>query len=135
MIPAYRQNTNPTVLEGDLDVNRFANYLQTHNRFRLVTLCIGFTVASVALYIGAGVYVLTLGPKAIGDYMGDRFLAGALIALAVLVNIGTAWVLSQRGRGFVSRLAVSVLATVGGSVLVFGLIIARTLLVRGFAAQ
>jgi hypothetical protein len=100
-----------------------------------MTLCIGFTVASVALYIGAGVYALTLGPKAIGNYVGDRFLAGGLIALAVVVNIGTAWVLAQRCGGFLSRLVLGLLATVGGSILVFGLIVARVLLVKGFAAH
>jgi len=105
-------------------VKRFASYFQTHNRLRLITLC-----------IGAGVYALTLGPKAIGDYMGDRFLAGALIALAVLANIGTASVLAQRSGSFVSCLVFSLLATVGGSILVFGLIVARVLLVKGFAAH
>ena len=136
MIPNYRQNARPTVvLEGDLSVNRLANYLQSHSRLRLMTLCIGFTVASVALYIGVGVYALTLGPKAIGDYMGDRFLAGSLIALAVLVNAGTAWVLAQRSGGFLSRLVLSLVATVGGSILVVGLIVARVLLVNGFAAH
>jgi hypothetical protein len=121
--------------EGDLDVNRIANYLQSHNRLRLIALCIGFTVASVSLYIGVGVYALTLGPKAIGNYVGDRFLAGGLMALAGLVSIGTAWVLAQRGGGFVSRLVLSLLATVGGSILVFGLVVARVLLVKGFTAR
>lgn len=87
-------------------------------------------MAAVALYIGIGVYALTLGPKAVGDYMRDRLMAGSLIALAVLVNIGVASVLTKPGGSFVSRLTLSLLATVGGSILMFGLIVARVMLTR-----
>ena len=119
MTPTYRQDARPMVaLEGSGRGIRLAIYLQTHNRLRLMMLCIAFTVASVALYIGAGVYALTLGPRAIGDYVGDRFLAGGLIARPTPVNIGTAWVLAQRSGGFLSRLVLSRRATVGGSILV-----------------
>jgi hypothetical protein len=135
MIRARQQGAPAIVLEVNLDVNRFANYLQSHHRLRLIALSAGFAVASVALYTGAGVYVLTLGPKAVGDYIRDRFLAVGLIALALLVNTGTAWVLAQRGGGFASRLALSLLATVGGSILVFGLIIARVFLVKNLGVH
>jgi hypothetical protein len=117
--------------DGDhLDVNRLAVYLQAHNRIRVATLSFGLIVASAALYIGAAVFALTLGPKAVGDYMGDRLLAGCLIALAVLLNIGIASVLTKRGRSFLARLILSLLATVGGSILMFGLIVARVMLTR-----
>jgi hypothetical protein len=32
-------------------------------------LGVSFSIASFALYLGSAVYVLTLGPKAVGDYM------------------------------------------------------------------
>jgi hypothetical protein len=106
-----------------------------HNRFRIIALSIAFVVASVSLYIGIGVYALTLGPKAVGDYMRDRLMAGCLIALAMLVNVGTAWVLAQRGGGFLSRLTLSLLATVAGSILMFGLIVARVIFVKGLSTH
>jgi len=116
--------------DGDLDVNRLAIYLQAHNRVRVATLSLGLIVAAAALYIGTGVFALTLGPKAVGDYMRDRFMAGCLIALAVLVNIGIASVLTKRGGSFLARLILSLLATVGGSILMFGLIVASVMLMR-----
>jgi hypothetical protein len=78
---------------------------------------------------------LTLGPKAVGDYVRDRFMAGGLIALAVLIDLGIASVLAQRGGGFMWRLVFSVLLTAGGAVLVFGLIVARVLLVRALSTH
>ena len=130
MIVSAREKKGGGLPGGDLDVSQFVNYLQAHNRLRVTTLSVGLIVASVALYIGIAVYVLTLGPKAVGDYMRDRLMAGCLIALAVLVNIGIASVLTKRGGSFPSRLILSLLATMAGSILMFGLIVARVMLTR-----
>jgi hypothetical protein len=121
--------------EGDRDVKRVANYLQAHNPVRITVLGVSFSIASIALYIGIAVYALTLGPKAVGDYMRDRFIAGCLIALTVLVNVGTASVLTRRGGGFMPRFLLSVLVTVGGTVLVFGMIVVRVMLVKAWSAR
>jgi len=116
-------------------VKRVANYLQAHNPVRITVLGVSFSIASIALYIGIAVYALTLGPKAVGDYMRDRFIAGCLIALTVLVNVGTASVLTRRGGGFMPRFLLSVLVTVGGTVLVFGMIVVRVMLVKAWSAR
>jgi hypothetical protein len=116
-------------------MKRFAHYLQVHNRVRVTSLGIGFFIASVSLYIGIGVYFLTFGPKAVGDYVHDRILAGCLISIAMLVDVGTAWVFSRSGGGFLSRLLLSVLLTVGGAILVFGLIVARAVLANALSAH
>ncbi len=115
------------------DMKGFTNYLQAHKRARTITLAASFVIASVALCTGIGVYALTLGPKAIGDYVQDRFMAGGLIALAMLIDLGIASVLAQRGGGFVLRLVFSVLVTVGGAILVFGLIVGRVMLVKSLS--
>jgi hypothetical protein len=115
-------------------VTGFANYLQAHNRVRATALAVSFVIASVALSTGIGVYALTLGPKAVGDYIRDRFMAGGLIAVAMLLDLGTASVLAQRGGRFFSRLLISVLVTVGGAIMVFGLIVARAVLVKSLSA-
>ena len=116
-------------------MNRVASYLQLHKRVRITALGVSFSVASVALYIGIGVYVFTLGPKAVGDYIRDRFMAGCLIGLALVVDLGTAAVLVQRGEGLLSRLLFSVLVTVGGAILAFGLVVARAMIAQALSAQ
>ena len=107
----------------------------THNRVRTIALAVGFAIASVALCIGTGVYALTLGPKAIGDYLRARFMAGGLIVLAMLIDLGVASILAQRGGGFMLRLLFSVLLTGGGAILVFGLIVARAMLVNALSTH
>ena len=55
------------------------NYLRAHNRLRLAILAVTFLVASIALFLGVGVYALTTGPKAVGDYMQGRLAAAGWI--------------------------------------------------------
>ena len=112
----------------------FANYLRTHNRVRASAIVGSFFTASVALFAGIGIYVLTLGPKAIRDYVHDRFMAGCFIAIAVLVNVGTALLLTRGGR-FLSRLLLSILITSGGAILVFGLVVVRAIIAHGLSAR
>ena len=38
------------------------------------------------MYIGVGVYAMTLGPKAPGPYIRDRVIAGVLVALALMLD-------------------------------------------------
>ena len=57
--------------DGDLDVNRLAIYLQAHNRVRVATLSLGLIVAAAALYIGTGVFALTLGGEQNGEPFSD----------------------------------------------------------------
>lgn len=106
------------------------SYLQAHNRLRLAVLVVSFTVASFALYLGVAVYALTTGPKAVGDYMLARLAAAGWMAVATLANCGAASILASRGS-FLRRFLFSVAATLGGSVLVLCLVVARVVLFRG----
>jgi hypothetical protein len=116
-------------------VKRFADYLRVHKRIRITVLGVSFFIASFALYMGLAVYVFTLGAKAVGDYMRDRLIAECLVALSALVNFETASILTLRGGGFLSRLLFSILVTAGGTILVFGLVVARVILVRNLSAH
>ena len=108
-----------------------ANYLQMHSRARAAILVVSFIVASVALCIGVGLCALTFEPKFGTDYVvRDRLIAGCLIALALLQNAGAALILSRHGGAFVPRLLFSALITVGGSVLVSVLVVARALIAQ-----
>ncbi len=107
-----------------------ASYLQLHNRIRLAVLFVSFLIASFALYFGVGIYVLTTGPKAVGNYMQARSNAVGLMALAVLTTVGAASILAYDGN-FLRRFLLSIVVTTGGSVLVFALIVARVVFFRG----
>lgn len=98
-------------------------------------LVVSFVIASVALCTGVGVYTLTLGPKAIGDYLQDRFIAGGLIAFAMFIDLGMAFVLAQRGGSLLLRLLLNVLVTGGGAILVFALIVARVMIVEALSTH
>lgn len=106
------------------------SYLRAHNRLRLAALALSFLVASLALYLGVVVYALTTGPKAVGDYMQARFAAAGWMAVATLANCGAASILASRGS-FLRRFLLSVAATLGGSVLVLCLVVARVVFFRG----
>ena len=114
---------------------RIDNYLQGHNRIRIAALVVSCLVASFAFYLGVAVYTLTTGPKAVGDYMQARFVAVCWMAVALVANVGIAWFFSHRGGSFLGRFFLSVVATMGGAILVFGLIIARVVLFRGLWAR
>lgn len=101
------------------------------NRARIAALIVGFFIGSFALCLGIGVYLLTLGPKAIGDYIRDRFMAWGLIILAAALDLGTASILTHRWGGFMLRFLLSVLVTVAGAILLFALIAARAIVLSG----
>jgi hypothetical protein len=98
-------------------VNRLRSYLDTHK---------GFT--------GVGVYALTTGPKAIGNYMADRVMAVCFLAAAAILNIGLAWVigLKRPTSGFFQRLVGSVAITVCGTIPVFIIVVARAIVWHSF---
>ena len=106
------------------------SYLRAHKRLRLAVLVVSFLVASFALYLGVGIYALTTGPKAVGDYIQARFAAAGWMALAMVANVGAASILANRGS-FLKRFLLSIVVTIGGSVLVLGLIVARVVFFRG----
>ena len=106
------------------------NYLRAHNRLRLAILAVTFLVASIALFLGVGVYALTTGPKAVGDYMQGRLAAAGWMAVATLANCGAASIVASRGS-FLRRFLFSVAATLGGSVLVLCLVVARVVFFKG----
>jgi len=91
-------------------------------------------IASVATFTAGGVYTLTTGPKAIGNYMADRVTALCFLAAAVVLNVGLAWVLGigRSTSGFFSRLATSAAITVCGTIPVFIIVIARAILWHSF---
>jgi hypothetical protein len=62
-------------------------------------------------------------------------MAGCLIGLALVVDLGTAAVLVQRGEGLLSRLLLSALVTVGGAILAFGLVVARAMIAQALSAH
>ncbi|MEO8663135.1 MAG: hypothetical protein ABI693_32055 [Bryobacteraceae bacterium] len=106
------------------------SYVQGHNRIRLAVLVVSFLIASFALYLGVAVYALTTGPKAVGDYIQARFAAAGWMALAMLANVGAASILANRGS-FLRRFLLSIVVTIGGSILVFGLIVIRVVFFKG----
>jgi hypothetical protein len=114
-------------------VNRLGEFLDAHNGLRITALCASFIIAAPAAYMGAAVYALTTGPKAIGDYMRDRGLALCLLAFATILNFGAAWVFSRKHQigGLLPRLLLSLLLTACGGVLVFGAIVACVMLSKG----
>jgi hypothetical protein len=56
------------------------------------------------------------------------------LSVALILNIGLAWVLGLKRSmgGFLSRLFLSSLLTVGGAIMVFGAIVSRALLWHSF---
>ena len=110
---------------------QIGGYLRAHNRIRRAVLVVSFLVASFALFLGVGTYALTTGPKAVGDYMQARFAAAGWMALAMSANVGAASILANRGS-FLRQFLLSIVVTIGGSVLVFAFIVARVVFFRGF---
>jgi hypothetical protein len=111
-------------------VNRLGSFLDAHKGVRVAVLWAGFVIASVGTCLGVGVYALTTGPKAIGNYVTARARAVSFLSVALILNIGLAWVLGLRRRmgGFFPRLVLSALLTVGGAIMAFGVIVGRALL-------
>ena len=111
-------------------MKRFASYLNAHNTVRTAVLWLDIALASVTACVGVGVYALTTGAKAIGNYMSDRIMAVCLLATALVLDLAFAWLLGlQRpSMRFVQRLFVSAVATVFGAIVVFGLIVSRAIL-------
>jgi len=60
--------------------------------------------------------------------MRDRVMAECLIALAVLPDFATAWVMAQPRGNFVWQLVLSLFSTLGGSLVVFLLIVIRAII-------
>ncbi len=110
-------------------MNRLGSYLDAHKGVRIAVLWAGFLIASVGTCLGVGVYALTTGPKAIGNYISDRVIAVCFLGVAMILNVGLAWVLSRKHQtgGFFPSLAVSALVTVCGAIMVFGVIVGRAL--------
>ena len=85
----------------------------------------GFVAASLATYLGVAVYALTLGPKAIGPYIRDRVIAGALVAIALTLDTLIAWSLKKHGSGNIGlTMLLSILLTLAGAVAVLVIIAA-----------
>ena len=83
----------------------------------------GFVAASLAMYLGVAVYALTLGPKAIGLYMRDRVIAGALVALALTLDATIARNLAKHRSGNIGRwMLFSILLTLAGGIVAFAVI-------------
>jgi hypothetical protein len=112
------------------EVNWLGSYLDAHRGARFAVTWAGFVFASVATFTGVGVYALTTGPKATGNYVADRVMAVCLLGVALILNLGLAWVLGlgRRLGGFFPRLGFSALLTVGGAILVLGVVAGRALL-------
>jgi len=111
-------------------MNRVGTYLQAHKRVRASALAVSILVASIALCLGVASYAWTFGPKAGQDYIRDRLVAVCLIVLAMFATVCTASILSWRVGDFLLSLVASVLITIGGSILVFGLIVAHGILAK-----
>jgi hypothetical protein len=94
-----------------------------------------YAIASIALYLGIAVYALTLGPKAVGDYMQDRVMAVCLVAFAMVVDVGAASVLTRSGGGFLQRFLWCVVVTACGIVPVVVIVAVRAILVRQWSGH
>jgi hypothetical protein len=114
--------------------NRIRGYLDARNGVRIAVLCAGFIIASVGAYLGVGVYALTTGPKATGNYMADRIMAVCFLGAIITLNFGLAWVLGIRRptSGFFPRLVASASITVCGTIPVFVIIVGRAILWHSF---
>jgi len=116
-------------------VKPFASYLEAHNRVRIVLLGTSYVISSVALFLGIGIYALTLGPKGVGDYVRDRVMAGCLVAFAMLVDVGIASVLARWAGGFLQRFMSCVVVTACGVMPVFVIVVVRAMLARAWSAH
>ena len=117
-----------------MKANRVRDYLDARNAVRTAALWTGFIIASVGAYLGVGIYALTTGPKATGNYMADRIVAVCLPAAVLVLNFGLAWVLGIRRRtsGFFSRLVASAAITVCGAIPVFIIVVALAIFWHSF---
>lgn len=102
-------------------MKRLATYLKTHNGIWISLLCVGLVIASFAMFLGTGVYALTTGTKATGNYISDRLMALGFICIAVILNFCIAWILGLQLSTwkFFLRFAMDAFATVFGAFLVF----------------
>ena len=76
--------------------------------------------ASLAMYIGVGVYAMTLGPKAPGPYIRDRVIAGVLVALALMLDAIIAQSLARHRSGNIGLwMLFSILLTLAGAIVAF----------------
>ena len=83
----------------------------------------GFVAASLAMYIGVAVYALTLGPKAIGPYIRDRVIAGALLVIALTLDATIAQSLAKyRSGNIVLWMLFSIILTLAGAIVAFAVI-------------
>lgn len=103
---------------------RIVSYLQAHHWMRAAMLVVSFVAASFALCAGVAISVLPTGMDTAEDGSHERFVA--VCGLVVMVaNVLTPWVLAYRGGSFLRRFVLSVIVTMGGAILVFGLIVVR----------
>ena len=110
------------------------SYLASHRGVRVGALGVGYLVASTATCVGVGVYALTTGVKAIGDYVQDRVIALCLLAVALAITVALAWALGiGRTRAFWPRLVMSAVTSLFGAIFVFGIIAARAIVWSKFA--
>ena len=105
----------------------------THNTLWVVVIIATLAVAAVAAYLGAAVYALTTGAKAIGNYLQDRRMALCLFVFATALNFLAASLFSRRHRigPFLMRVPISLLMTACGAALVLGLILAYAMISKG----
>ena len=118
-------------------MKRLASFLNVHDAVRVVVLCLDLALASLAACLGVGVYALTTGAKAIGNYMSDRVMAACFLVIALVLDLAFAWLLGIRNprSRFIQRVLLAAVATFFGAIVVLVIVATRAILLAPVACS